>query len=181
MISKAIHSLIRGGDADERRSALEDASAFFWVDFNEDDDQIPGLCEAVLKTGNLSAEWDGDDLFFARGATRVPVALTRSVLASLAASPVTAFVDSVLPFSIANMLAWPSRGDRQTTLLTLNHVLDPDYEIRYVLGSADDNSVAFAPLSKSDWIALEQQHDRAAVDAAFSPIREQPNFFTGGY
>ena len=133
----------------------------------------------MLKTGDLSADWDDDDsLVIVRRGGRLPVPLTKSVLTSIAGSPLFSSVCWMLPSSIADLLAWPSRGDRHTTLLVLNRVLHPEYEIRFVNKSTDGEQVAFVPLSANDWLVLEQQHGSAAVGAAFAPIREHPNFFS---
>jgi len=172
MIPEAVHNVIRKASA----QPPEDKTAFFWVEWNEDDDQIPGLCEAVLKTGTLSADWDDDETFVIvwRGA-RIPVPLTKSLLTSLAASPMTAVADAVLPLPVSDALRWPSRGDRHITLLALNEAIHPDYEIRHVRGS---DPPAFPPLSASDWIALEQQYGAAAVEAVFVRLSKFPNLFT---
>ena len=171
MIPEAIHSIVRSGGP-----LPEDTSAFFFVEWNEDDDQIPGLCEAVLKTGTLSADWDDDDSFIIvwRG-KRIPVTLTKSLLTWLAASPATSIADAVLPLPVSDALLWPSRGDRHTTLLALNDALHPDYEIRHV---RESDGPAFAPLSTSDWTTLEQQYGVAAVEAVFVKLGKFPNLFT---
>jgi len=173
MIPDAIHSIVRNSE-----TSPEDQSVFFWVEWNEDDDQIPGMCEAILKTGQLAADWDDDTMVIVWRGTRFPVALTKSLPATLAASPITAAIDAVLPLSISDALLWPSRGDRHITLLALNRALHPDYEIRHVRAS-DKDELAFAPLAASDWTALEQQYGPVAVEAAFARLQDYPNLFTG--
>jgi hypothetical protein len=177
MIPEAIHNHIRNARA-ATPSPPEDKSAFFWVEWNEDDDQIPGMCEAILKTGQLAADWDNDAMVIVWRGTRFPVALTKSPLTTLAAWvwPITAVVDAVSPLSLSEALLWPSRGDRHTTLLALNRALHPDYEIRHVRTS-DKDELAFAPLAASDWAALEGQYGPVAVDAAFARLQEDPNLF----
>src|ERR1035438_143935 len=79
MIPEAIHSVIRNAQT-ASQPPPDDKSAFFWVDWNEDDDQIPGMCEAILKTGQLAADWDDDTLVIVWRGARIPVSLTKSPL-----------------------------------------------------------------------------------------------------
>jgi hypothetical protein len=177
MIPEAIHALIRNAQGSQPPSPPEDRSAFFWVEWNEDDDQIPGMCEAILKTGQLKADWDDETMVIVWRGARIPVKLTKSILKSVAEFPLTPVLDAVLPVGISDALLWPSRGDRHVTLVTLNRAIQPDYEIRHVRASSKDDGPAFAPLSASDWSALEQQYSAAAVDAAFARLQEYPNLF----
>jgi len=176
MIQDSIHRLLREASSEQRELALEDASAFFWVDWNEDDDRIPGLCEAVLKTGDLAAAWDDDSLFINRRGQRYAVTLTRSLLTSIANSWVFASVYWLLPF-VGDLFYWPGRGDRHTTILAVNRALQPDYEIRHVMGSADGDSAAFAPLAAGEWATLESQYGAGAVGSKFAALREEQNIF----
>jgi hypothetical protein len=176
MIRDSIHRLLREAPSEQMELALEDAAAFFWVDWNEDDDQIPGLCEAVLKTGDLAAVWDDDSLSIARRGQRHPVTLTKSLLTSIANSWVFASVSWMLPF-VRDLVYWPGRGDRHATILAVNRALQPDYEIRYVTGSADGESAAFAPLAADEWATLESQYGATAVGAKFAVLREEQNIF----
>lgn len=175
MIPSAIHKQIQDPGSDPP----QDESAFFWVEWNEDDDQIPGMAEKVLKTGSLSVDYDAEEkLCVVWRDKRYPVILTKSILTAVADSPLTWAADAVLPLSISDALRWPSRGDRHTTLLVLDSALHPDYEIRYVRGSSSGDAPAFAPLSAADWSALEAQHGVPAVEAAFSKLAGCPNLFT---
>jgi hypothetical protein len=179
MIPESIHNIVRNAQT-ATPSPPEDKAAFFWVEWNEDDDQIPGMCEAILKTGQLAADWDDDALVIVWRGKRFPVPLTKSPLTTLTAWawPITAVVDAVSPLSLSDALLWPSRGDRHITLLALNRALHPDFEIRHVR-SSDQDEPAFAPLAASDWAALEQQYGSVAVEAAFARLQDYPNLFTG--
>jgi hypothetical protein len=77
-----ITKLLKSGSPDNAMEILVDdenlheARRFvFWVDWREDDDAIAGCCEAVLQTGKLSSDWDGDDLYITCGTNRVRVPL----------------------------------------------------------------------------------------------------------
>ena len=175
MVPEAVHKLIRHASDESVEAALEDGTAFFWVEWREDDDQIPGLWEAGLKTGKLSADWNHDDsLAVVWRGKRFPVPLAKSI----ADSWLFFSVQWILPSLISDRFLWPSRGNRHITLLTLNHALHPDYEIRFVKESIDGEQAAFAPLAAADWLALEQQYGPEAVSAVFAPIQEHPNLFT---
>lgn len=175
MIPDAVHKLLQNPSEDAREDALLDKAVFFWVDWREDDDQIAGMCETVLKTGDLKSEWDeGEQLMIVRGQQRLPVALIKSALTEW----VLWFTWWLLPSFVTDHLQWPLRGNRHTTLVAVNRALQPDYEIRLVNGSCDGDEAAFLPLSKADWAALEEKYGPAPVAAAFTPIGEPPNFFT---
>ncbi len=178
MVPESIHALIRSTPSERPQSALEDSTALFWVEWREDDDQIPALCAAVLKTTELSSEWDDDRLYIVWRGRRVPVPLAHSVLDSVAASSPVAVLDSFLPVSLVDLFSWPSRGTRHTTMLALNQALNPEYEIRYLRGSLAEGGAAFAPLAQGDWVALEQQYGRDVLEAAFAALRDKPNLFT---
>src|SRR5258707_1243318 len=104
MIPEAVHTVIRNASMTPPPSLPADESAFFWVEWNEDDDQIPDMCEAILKTGQLSADWDDDALVIVWRGARFRVALTKTLLTSLADNPIVWAANWVLPVSDA--LLW---------------------------------------------------------------------------
>ncbi len=149
MIRPAIRSLIEDPGTDAAFEALcEDDASSFAVDWREDDRDILRDCEGVLKTGMLSADMEDDQLFIQYGQKRVQVPLTYSV------------------------------ADRHITLVALNEVLHPDFEVRHVVASYGSDTLAFVPLPAADWLALEQQYGLAKVRAAFGTIHKSPDLFT---
>jgi hypothetical protein len=177
MIHESLRSLITSSDREKVESALRDESALFWVEWDEDDDQIPGRCEAVIGSGSLSCDWSNDSLIISFRDRRVPVPLSSSPWKSLADSPVIGFLDSILPIAPGNLLRWPTRGDRHVTLCALDKALHPDFELRYARASRVEGVPALAPLPPPEWAVLEQDHGKDAVSAAFSPLRVDLNLF----
>ncbi len=113
-------------DDDEAFDALvaNDECAFL-VDHRAEEEEIVTECEAVLKTGRLSAEFTGDELFVVFGPKRVKVPLTLTP------------------------------ADRHIALLSLNEALNPEFEVRMLYASVDSDTGAFVPLRRDAWAALE--------------------------
>jgi len=117
--------------------ALENLGAsnqvLFLVDHREYDDEIVLLCEEILKTGDLSAEYvDADDEMG---------------------------VDVVIDFKgTKTRIPYEGEGsDRDTTLTTLNEVLQPDYELRLCQHSVGSDTLGFLPLTTQEWKKLEEE------------------------
>lgn len=169
MIAESVHALLEARQTDHS-AAPEDGSAFFWVDWSEDDDQIPGACEAVLKTGQLAADWVDDRLHIVWRGVRTPVPLKDSLAARLNDSFLVAAVKSVLPDGLENVLPWFTRENRDVTLRTLNQVLQPAFEIRRVIDPGRGSEVAYLPLQPEDWLALGQQYGPERLASVFAPL-----------
>lgn len=101
-----------------------------WVDWRESDDDIVHMCERLIRTGDLSADFVPNeasaDLFIVHCGVRTRV-----------------------PYKGAD-------ADRDTTLVTLNAVLAPGYEIRMCRESGHSDTVAFLPLSAAQWRDLDR-------------------------
>ena len=169
MIPASVHALLKERHSDHFASP-EDASAFFWVDWSEDDDQIPGACEAVLKTGQLSADWGDNRLHIVWRGQRTPVPLKESVAARLNDSFLVGAIRSVLPAGLGDMLPWFTRENRDITLRTLNQLLQPAFEIRRVVDPDQSSEVAYVPLQHEDWLTLEQQYGLEYLSSVFAPL-----------
>jgi len=134
-------------------SLIHDQTVCFWVDWREVDQAIVEYCEIILQTGKLSAEIvDEDDehgfeMFIQFGQRRVKVPLVIGV------------------------------EDRHITVHTLNQLLLPDLEIRYVLASNGNDGAAFLPLSSNSWKQLENEFP-AEVEHNFLKIESSLNLFT---
>jgi TM2 domain len=117
----------------------------YWVDWREEDDAIPEYCEGVLKTGCLSAE-----------------------CVEIEEEPGFA-VDITYKGKVTRVPLVVGAADRPITMFTLNQVLEPDYEVRYLRASECTDSWCCVPLPTSAWRELEAQYgDR--VDWAFTRI-----------
>ncbi len=139
-----IRRLLVNPSESARDELLGDDSIVFWVDSREDDSAIAESCEEVLRSGKLSAAWEGKDLIVSFGDRRRQV--------TLVGSP----------------------ADRHITLLTLNQVLAPDFEIRLVW----DSDGAFTALPANDWKSIEEELGAERVSEAFMRLAERPNVFT---
>src|SRR5690606_27078091 len=71
-----------------------------------------------------------------------------------------------------------SEADRHITLLALNEILNPHYEIRMAWASDGGDTLAFAPLSCEEWDALELEFGVPSVSKAFLKLSPYPNVFT---
>jgi hypothetical protein len=125
----------------------------FWVNHGEMDEDTVGYCEELLQTGRLSAtvveteDEPGYALFIEYGSQRVKVPLTEDV------------------------------ADRHITVHTLNELLAPDFEIRYLYASNGTDGAGCLPLPIAAWQSLEAEFaDR--LPRRFMKIAASPNVFT---
>lgn len=131
----------------------DEEETVFWVDWREEDDVLVEYCEAILQTGDLSAEEvDADNeagfeliIHYKERTIKVPLEI--------------------------------GEGDRHITLVSLNEVLKPDYEIRFCIDSDGSDTLAFLPLPSTTWQALESEFGEA-VAKRFYRLSAKPNLFT---
>lgn len=142
-------------DPSEERvwALLRDETRVFWVGWRQSDGTIIDACEAVLRTGNLVGEYveseqDGGYRIFIRAGDR----------------------RSEIPLSY-------SLRDRHITMCALNSFLSPDYEIRLCLASTIGDTLAFIPLSSTQWRDLEKRFPET-LSRLFYVLTETPNVFT---
>ncbi len=148
--------VIEGSDVSAADEFWDDQATRFWVDWREEDDNIPRYCEELIKTGSLSGivynieEEPGFavDILYKGVATRVP------------------------------LIEGPE--DRHITLVTLNKVLNPDYELRYYIPSHGSDGAAIVPLPMRVWEELEAEFG-PKVAKQFYRIADKPNIFTDRY
>lgn len=136
MIPQTVENRLTDPSKATAEKLLADETAVFLVDWREEDDAIAEYCERILQTGSLSAEVveiDDDPGFTVR--------LT--------------FGDRTLDVPLVGGLE-----DRHITLLTLNKLLHPDYEIRMCMDSHGSDTLAFLPLPSTEWVDLETQFGR---------------------
>jgi hypothetical protein len=132
---------------------LEDRSTAFWIDWRQEDETIADACELVLETGKLVSELvevdtdEGYEVYVQYFDRRRKVPLSYS------------------------------ESDRHITLVALNQVLAPDYEIRFCIDSHGSDTLAFLPLSTEQWSDLERRFGEA-VGRRFFKLTERPNVFT---
>ncbi len=148
-----MHPSLRQWLMERDESALEDAffdndcPHFFAVDWREDDADIVQDCADCLGTDSLQGEWRGDRFVIIRDGVETAVPLAND------------------------------EGDRDVTIRTLNDVLQPDYEIRFLVCSHGSDTSGFAVLASADWQALEAESSQT-VDENFVKLALLPNLCT---
>lgn len=138
-------------DRDER--AIEDAyfddncQHFFAVDWREDDAEIVRYCAQLLGEVSIGAEWRGDLLVISRDGSEMTVPLAND------------------------------EGDRDITVRSLNDLLQPDYEIRFLVCSHGSDTAGFAVLPAADWQSLDDEVPESVLEN-FVKLSLLPNIFT---
>lgn len=119
----------------------------FWVDWREEDDAIIGYCRAALQTDRLEGECRGDDIVIIFDGK-----------------------ETVIPYP-------QEFADRDTTLITLNKVMKPAYEVRFWLDTVGADTLAFLALPVSSWELLETEFKPEKVRHHFALIEEDSRMF----
>jgi hypothetical protein len=120
---------------------------FIGVHFRGDDADFVRRCADCIKLPSLAAKWKGGDLFIILGNKETRVPLKMDF------------------------------GDRHVTVCTLNDVLAPKYEIRFIVISHGSSDLAFAALNAASWKELEMAN-AAVVAENFIDPRALPNVMT---
>ncbi|MEM9347393.1 MAG: hypothetical protein AAGB26_12325 [Planctomycetota bacterium] len=71
----------------------------------------------------------------------------------------------------------PNTDNRYAIVIALNQLLQPEYEIRYMVVSHGTDTACFAVLTASDWNDLDAQAEEA-VKENFIQLEGLPNIFT---
>ncbi len=124
----------------------------FWVDWGEEEVYIVEACATALGKNNLVAE------------------LVRSESITLQIK-----YDGTL----FNYPLDQSETAQHTTLVRLNEVLSPKYQIRYIWDSQGSDTAAMAVLSHDQWKELERVHGKENVERAFLQFTEKLNILSG--
>ena len=125
----------------------EECPHFFSVDWREEDSEIVALCAGCPGVNSLHAEWHGDELAIIYNNSETRVPLAHN------------------------------EGDRDLTIRTLNDVLQPDCEIRYLVCSHGNDSAGFVVLPAADWRSLDSELSQS-VNENFIKLNLLPNVFT---
>jgi hypothetical protein len=131
----------------ERAYFDKESPHFFSVDWGEDDADIVSYCAQALELESLTAEWRDEDLYITFDDREVRVPLLIDV------------------------------ADRHITICTLNDVLSPKHEVRFLVFSHGSDTLGFAALSVADWRELEKAN-AAVVAENFIDPRKLPNLMT---
>ena len=76
-------------------------------------------------------------------------------------------------------ISYPNKEcyDIDTTIKTLNKIIQPEYEIRLFMESLGNDTLAFVPLLKSEWEELEKEFGEEKVNYYFSKIDDESKMF----
>jgi hypothetical protein len=123
-----------------------------WVDWREEDDNIIHYCENIIQSEQLS-------------------------VATTDAENERGFETTITYKGHETIIPYKGLGaDRDTTIQTLNAVIGPDYEIRLFKESLGNDTLAFLPLSNSQWTELDKKYPQQ-VEARFLRITNQTELF----
>lgn len=122
------------------------------VDWREMDEDIISYCEQIINTKSLSVELDDCDN--KQGFTLTIYYKDKSL---------------IVPYQ-------GDGADRDTTLLALNEILQPDYEIRFCVESNGSDTLVFMPLLKLLWQQLEDKYPDQ-VAKLFEKFASNSEFF----
>ena len=145
-----VREFLGNGDTDV---IWEDYDVVVWVDWREEDEAIIRYCEDILKTGTLLSEYQDAD-------NKLGYVLYIHYNNK----------KTIVPFN-------PDNVSRDTTLIALNQVLNPDYEVRLWIDSIGGDTLAFVPLSSAQWSELEKEFGTEKVQYHFSKINAQSKMF----
>lgn len=120
---------------------------FFAIDWREDHADIVQYCADCLGNDAIRGEWRDDMLVIIRDGNETTVPLAND------------------------------EGDRDVTVRTLNDVLQPHYEIRFLVCSHGSDTAGFAVLPGADWQLLDAELPES-VNANFIKLALLPNIFT---
>ena len=123
-----------------------------FVDWREYDEDIINYCEAILETENLSVE-------------------------TIDTENKQGFETIIHYQDKATKVPYQGEGaDRDTTIITLNEVLEPNYEIRLCKVSIGNDTLEFLPLPTEIWNQLESEFPEN-IDVLFQKIDKSTILF----
>ncbi len=131
----------------EQAYSDNECAHFFAIDGREDDADIVAYCAEALALESLTAEWRDEDLFIISNGRDVRVPLQNDV------------------------------ADRHITICTLNDVLSPKYEVRFLVFSHGSDTLGLAAMSTADWRELEEANAVVVAENFIDP-RKLPNLMT---
>ncbi len=111
-----------------------------WIDWREEDENIITYCEDILQTNVLSVNIKNADN--ERG------------------------FDTIISYHGQETFI-PYKGvgaDRDTTLITLNQILQPEFEIRLCKESLGNDTLCFLPLSQQQWSFLDTKYPKQVIE-----------------
>ncbi len=120
----------------------------FWVDWREYDDAIVDFIEECLETGSLAAK-----------------------IEDRPNEELELFV------SYQGKIHQRIIVDLDDTIIWLNELLQPTYEIRFCKVSKGSDTLAFVPLTNEQWQALQGRYGEELISKHFEVITKNSKFF----
>ena len=149
-----IREFLKNEDRESFDNFWENSQKLVWIDWREYDEDIINYIEGVIQSGELSGK--------------------------------SKDVDNEMGFDIfiewtgkEYKISYPNKegSDRDTTIKTLNKIIQPEYEIRLFMESLVNDTLAFVPLLKSEWDKLEEEFGEEKVNYYFSKIDDDSKMF----
>jgi hypothetical protein len=123
-----------------------------WIDWREEDENIINYCEEILQTEELSVETL--DVENDRG------------------------FDTIITYKNQE-ISIPYKGegsDRDTTIKTLNQIIQSEFEIRLCKESCVGDTLCFIPLTNEQWKKLDKKYPKQ-VNEKFEKITTERILF----
>ena len=149
-----IKDFLKNEDRESFNKLWENCTKFVWIDWREYDEDIINYIENIIQSGKLIGKIED--------------------------------ADNQMGFEIFiewngedYKISYPNEegSDRDTTIKTLNKVIQPEYEIRLFMESLGSDTLAFVPLAKEKWGELEKDFGIEKVNYYFSKIDENSKMF----
>lgn len=149
-----IKDFLKNEDRESFDNLWEKEKKLVWIDWREYDEEIINYVESVIHSEKLIGKIEN--------------------------------VDNKMGFDI--IIEWEGKeykisylneegSDRDTTIKTLNKIIQPEYEIRLFMESLGSDTLAFVPLSKEEWEELEKEFGEEKVNYYFSKIKDNSKMF----
>ena len=149
-----MREFLKNEDRESFDNFWENSQKLVWIDWREYDEDIINYIEGVIQSGELSGK--------------------------------SKDADNEMGFDIfiewkgnEYKISYPDKegSDRDTTIKTLNKIIQPEYEIRLFMESLGNDTLAFIPLLKSEWEELEKEVGEEKVNYYFSKIDDESKMF----
>ena len=128
-----------------------DNEIVFWVDWKGDDVEIVKCCEYCIKTGYLDSELIHENN------------------------------ESLLSIHFNGNNFSQKVIDRDSTLIFLNQIIKPNFDLRFCLDSDENDTLAFLPLSIIEWNLLEDKFGQNVIDELFESVEIDSRIFNGDW
>lgn len=149
-----IKDFLKNEDRESFDKLCENCTKLVWIDWREYDEDIINYIENVIQSGKLIGKNEDADN-------------------KMGVNIIIEWKGKEYKISYPN----EEGSDRDTTIKTLNKVIQPEHEIRLFMESLGSDTLAFVPLSKEEWEELEKDFGVEKVNYYFSKIDDNSKMF----